>query len=222
MINKSFFIAIGLGISSLSFAQQADQIIVRHIVETGGAPAWKNLTSVYLKGNVSLSQSEVYPVEIFQQRPDLKKTIISIKGKKKVLEGYDGKKGYGMNYATNNLQVVPDYKVENFDSDLLMWKEFGFIASLEGSGDVDGNDCYIISLTKNKNKFLYFIDKNTYQLLKEDGPEEILYYSNYKKIKGLSFPFKIVSQSKKKEGDYSLNLQSVETNKAFPPQTFKF
>lgn len=203
-------------------AQTAEQIINSHIAATGGAEKWKSLNSVILKGRVRLGLKEEYPIQIYQQRPDLKKTVVTIFGKATPVEGYDGKKGYAMNYATNKLQVYPSYVPEDFDSDLLIWNKLGFHAELLGKENVEQTECYKIQLTKNKNKTNYYIDTKNYQLLKEEKPDETLYYSEFKKIGGLVFPFRITGESKKKDGDYVLQLQSVETNIALPKNTFTF
>ena len=85
-----------------------------------------------LQGKVVLGVSEEYPVKIFQQRPNLKKTSFTIKGKEYAIEGFDGEKGYSMNFATNKLVEVKDYVAESFDTDFIDYDSKGFVANYLG------------------------------------------------------------------------------------------
>ena len=52
--------------------------------------------------------------------------------------------------------------------------------------------------------------------------DETLIYSDFKKVNGLVMPFRIEANTPKKEGDYVMILNRIDTNKAFPENTFKF
>ena len=59
-------------------------------------------------------------------------------------------------------------------------------------------------------------------LLKEVKSDEALLYSDYRKIGSLMMPFRIESSSPKKDSDYVILLNKIETNKVLPANTFKF
>ena len=82
--------------------------------------------------------------------------------------------------------------------------------------------CHKVELTKNINKTLYFFDTKTYMLLKEVKKDETLEYSDFKMVGSLLMPYRIVSVSPKKDSDYVMILNKIETNKVFPANTFKF
>lgn len=208
--------------SQIVFAQTAKEIIDNNIELSGGLTNWKLLNSVILQGKVTLGINDEYPIKIYQQRPNLTKTVITINKKDTPIEGYDGKKGYAMNYATNKIQEYPNYISESFDNDFIDWESKGFEAKYMGKEKVGEIYCYKVELTKNVNKTLYFFDTKSYMVLKETKHDETLLYSDYKKVGSLMMPYRIESSSEKRDSDYVIILNKIETNKVFPANTFKF
>lgn len=219
---KKLLLVLVLIFSQLSFAQTAKEIIDKNIELSGGLTNWKLLNSVLLQGKVILGIKDEYPVKIYQQRPNLTKTVLTIGNKETAIEGFDGNRGYAMNYAANKLQVYPDYVSESFDNDFIDWENKGFEAKYLGKEKVGDIYCHKVELTKNVNKNLYYFDTKNYMLLKEVKKDETLNYSDYKKVGNLLMPFRIESSSAKKDGDYVMLLNKVEINKVFPANTFKF
>lgn len=219
---KKLLIVFVLIISQLSFAQTAKEIIDKNIELSGGLTNWKLLNSVLLQGKVILGIKDEYPIKIYQQRPNLTKTVITMGGKDTAIEGYDGTKGYAMNYATNKLQVYPEYISESFDNDFIDWENKGFEAKYLGKEKVGEIYCHKVELTKNVNKNYYYFDTKSFMLLKEMKKDETLTYSDYKKVGNLMMPFRLESSSAKKDGDYVMLLNKVEINKVFPANNFKF
>ena len=139
-------------INALFSAQTAKQIIDKNIEITGGLTQWKLLNSILLQGKVILGVNEEYPIKIFQQRPNLTKTLVTVGKKENVVEGYDGKNGYAMNYVVNKLQIQKDYVAESFDTDFIDYENKGFTAQVLGKEKVGEKDCFKVELTKNVNK----------------------------------------------------------------------
>lgn len=221
-MKKIIYLVLFTVTSSLFYGQTAKEIIDKNIELSGGLTNWKLLNSVLLQGKVVLGIKDEYPIKIYQQRPNLTKTIIVIGGKETAIEGFDGNKGYAMNYAANKLQVYPEYVPENFDNDFIDWENKGFDAKYLGKEKVGDIYCHKVELTKNVNKNMYYFDTTTYMLLKEIKKDETLVYSDYKKVGNLTMPFRIESSSAKKDGDYVMLLNRVDINKVFPANIFKF
>lgn len=219
---KKIFLIATLLITTIFSAQTAKEIIDKNIEFSGGLVNWKLLNTVLLQGKVTLGINDEYPVKIYQSRPNLTKTTIFINKKETAIEGYDGKKGYAMNYAVNKIQEYPNYPAENFDNDFIDWESKGFDAKYLGKEKIGNTECYKIELTKNVNKTLYYFDTKSYMLLKEIKKDETLIYSDFKKVGTLVFPYKIESSSQKKDSDYVILINKIETNKVFPANTFKF
>ncbi|MBS1571721.1 MAG: histidine kinase [Bacteroidetes bacterium] len=221
-MKKLIILAFTFLLFQTNFGQTAKEIINKNIEFSGGLTNWKLLNSVQLQGKVILGVQDEYPIKIFQERPNLTKTVIIIDKKEVPTSGYDGKKGYDMNFATNKLETYKDYVAENFDNDFIDWENKGFSAQVLGKEKVGNTECYKIELTKNINKTIYFFDTQNYKLLKEIKKEETLQYSDYKKVGNLFFPFRIESSSPKKDGDFVMIFNKIEINKVFPENTFKF
>jgi hypothetical protein len=219
---KKLLLVFVLAFSQWSFAQTAKEIIDKNIELSGGLTNWKLLNSVFLQGKVILGIKDEYPIKIYQQRPNLTKTVLTINNKETAIEGYDGVKGYAMNYATNKLQEYADYKPESFDNDFIDWENKGFEAKYLGKEKIGNLYCYKVELTKNVNKNIYYFDSKTYMLLREIKNDETLDYSDYRKAGNLAMPFRIESSSAKKDGDYVMLLNKIEINKVFPANIFKF
>lgn len=209
-------------VSGIISAQTAKEIIDQNIEKSGGLTNWKLLNSIILQGKLTLGINDSYPIKIYQQRPNLTKTVITINKKETAIEGYDGKKGYAMNYATNKLQEYPNYNAESFDTDFIDWENKGFEAKYLGKEKVGEIYCHKVELTKNVNKTIYYFDTKNYMLLKEVKSDETLSYSDYRKVGSLLMPYKIEASSQKKDSDYVMILNTIETNKALPANTFKF
>ena len=219
---KKLLLVFGLIFSHVILAQTAKEIIDKNIELSGGLTNWKLLNSVLLQGKVVLGIKDEYPIKIYQQRPNLTKTLIITGGKETAIEGFDGTKGYAMNYAANKLQEYPEYVPESFDNDFIDWENKGFDAKYLGKEKVGEIYCHKVELTKNVNKNMYYFDTKTYMLIKEVKKDETLVYSDFKKVGNLTMPFRIESSSTKKDGDYVMLLNKVEINKVFPANIFKF
>ena len=219
---KNFLVLIMVVFSTSISAQTGKEIIDKSIELSGGIVNWKLLNSVLISGRVTLGINDEYPIKIFQARPNLTKTIVTIGKKETPVEGFDGKKGYAMNYAANKLEEYPNYIPESFDNDFIDFESKGFTAQLLGKEKVNNKDCYKVELTKNVNKTIYFFDVKNYQVLKEIKKDETLIYSDHRKVGNLSFPYRIESSSSKKDSDYVISVSKVEINKVFPSNTFKF
>lgn len=220
-MNK-FILVVAIFFSQWMISQTGKEIIEKNIELSGGKTNWKLLNSVILDGRVTLGINDEYPIKIYQARPNLTKTSIFINKKETAIEGFDGKKGYAMNYAANKLQEYPNYVSESFDNDFIDFENKGFSAKYLGKEKVGEIYCHKVELTKNVNKTMYWFDTKTYMLLKEEKRDETVMYSDYRKVGGLLFPFRLESSTAKKDSDYVIMLNKIETNKVLPDNTFKF
>lgn len=220
-MKKTFLIVLIL-ISGIFSAQTAKEIIDKNIELSGGLTNWKLLNSILIQGKLTLGIKDHYPIKIYQQRPNLTKTSILINKKETAIEGYDGKKGYAMNYATNRLQEYPNYVTESFDTDFIDWESKGFTAKYVGKEKVGDTYCHKVELVKNVNKTVYYFDTKSYMVLKEVKSDETMIFGDYRKVGSLLMPYRIESQSPKKDSDYVVMINRIETNRVFPANTFKF
>jgi outer membrane lipoprotein-sorting protein len=219
---KNVIILFAVLLSHFLSAQTAKEIIDKNIANSGGLTNWKLLNTVQIQGRVTLGINDEYAIRIYQQRPNLSKTAMIVGGKEMPVEGYDGKNGYGMNYAQNKLQKYNDYVPESFDNDFIDWENKGFEAKFLGREKIGEQYYFKVDLTKNVNKTIYYFDTKNYMLFREIKKDEILTYSDYRKVGNLLMSFRIESSSPKKDSDYVMTISKIEINKELPKNTFKF
>lgn len=219
---RKTFLLCTLLLAVLFSAQTAKQVIDKNIEATGGLTNWKLLNSILLQGKVVLGVNDEYAMKIYQQRPNLTKTLVTVGNKESVVEGFDGKNGYVMNYAVNKLQVQKNYVPESFETDYLDYETKGFTAEFLGKERLSDKECFKVVLTQNAIKTVYYFDAQSFLLLKEVKKDETIVYSDYRKVNNFLMPFRIEANTPKKEGDYVMVLNKIEVNKAFPINTFKF
>ena len=80
---KKILLIATILITTIFSAQTAKQIIDKNIELTGGLTNWKLLNSIILQGKVILGVNDEYPMRIYQQRPNLTKTVVFIGNKRK-------------------------------------------------------------------------------------------------------------------------------------------
>lgn len=217
-------ILITMAVSVVGFmqAQSAEQIISTHIEKTGGLLRWKKLNTISLKGQLLLGKKDKYPLRIFQSRPNLARTNITVNGKEITLEGYDGKRGYAMNYATGSLQPYEKYVPDAFDNDFLEYAAKGFTATVVGKAMLEGKPAWKIELTKNTNRDYYYFDTESYMLVREETQGQSVNYADFRAVEGYIFPFKISGISKPENTPFTMIFSQINTNAALPAATFKF
>ena len=138
---KKLIYSVLMGSSISIYGQNAKDIINKNIEVTGGVNKWKTLNSTILYGKVVLGPKDEFPIKIYQKRPNLSKTVVTINKKETIIEGFDGKKGYTMNYNANKLLENPTYIVENFENDFIDWEKKGFSVKYVGKEKVGNNMC---------------------------------------------------------------------------------
>ncbi len=202
-------------------AQNAESIIHQHLENSGGINKWRNLNSIILKGNVSLSLEQSFPLIIYHRRPYEKKVAFIIKGKEVLNEGYDGKNGWTYSEISGKNVKIPDYQPDSFESDILDYQKKGFEAEYIGKDKVESNECYKVVLTKFTNKITYCFSTRDYSLLSEENKEEKLLYYDYKSFGGLRFATKSIGQPKE-GGEYVITFSEILINPAIDNKVFKF
>ena len=78
---RKILLVIIMLMSGIVSAQTAKEIIEKNIELSGGLTKWKLLNSITLQGRLTLGINDNYPIKIFQERPNLTKTVITINKK---------------------------------------------------------------------------------------------------------------------------------------------
>lgn len=203
------------------FSQSADEIISRHLENSGGINNWKNLNSIIMKGDALLSLEQSFPIFIYHKRPYKKKVVFIVNGKEMLNEGYDGKNGWTYNDISGKNEIVKNYRPDSFEDDLLDYEKKGFTAIYTGKEKSQQQECYKVELTKNVNKTTYCFSIKDYSLLWEENSDEKLIYQDYKKFGQLYFATKMTGQPKN-GGEYVIKFNTIQINPTIDDKVFKF
>lgn len=207
--------------SFLSYAQTADEIVNRHIQATGGLENWNKLNSIRIQGIVSMEFGESVNLLIEHRRPHLKRVSFIIDGKEQLSEGYDGQNAFTHNPINGKFRRLSPYTPDSFETDLVNYSGKGFTVRLLGKENVQGNETYKVQLTKNNNQTTYWFDTKTYHLLKEENKEEIVYYSQIKRVGDLYFAHRMEARPHGGR-EYILEFHQITPNAGFSSNRFEF
>ena len=207
--------------SGFCHAQNASEIISKHFENTGGLAAWNNLNSIVIEGEVTVDVSEIVPIKIEHKRPYYKRVSYLVNGKEQLSEGYDGEKAYTYNDLNGKYRTLSGYQPDPFETDILNYQKKGFVAELQGKISLNGVEVYKVKLTKNTLVNYYYFDTKSYQLLREENEMESIGYSNFKKVKGLTFAHKMIAQPVGGK-EYVIIFNTIVPNAAIADKRFDF
>jgi outer membrane lipoprotein-sorting protein len=161
------------------------------------------------------------------KRPLKMHAEITIEGQK-IIRVYDGKSsGWMVNPYLPSKDVQPlspeDLKnisdESDFDGPLVDYKTKGNQVELIGKESLDDKPVYRLKLTnKNGDARSYFFDASTFLLLKwegvrKNGEQEIpweSFFSEFREVRGLKYPFRIDQGSPGTELKQTLNAEKIE------------
>lgn len=205
----------------LCFAQSAQEIIHKHLENSGGIASWKNLNSIILQGEVTLGVGQTFPIIVYHRRPYLKKVVFLQNGQELLSEGYDGNNAWTYNEISGKNEKLKDYQPDSFESDLVDYKKKGFVATFSGKEEFEGKECYKITLQKFTNRDSYCFLTQDYSLVWEENKEERIAYYDYMNFEGLTFATKMISHPKG-GGEYVIRFKKIQINPAIEDKTFIF
>src|SRR5713226_659408 len=226
---KTRFFAITL----LSFmpaavaAQTADEIVKKTLDARGGIEKIQAVQSQRISGHVSFTQGMEGTFVVELKRPLKMHVEISVGGQK-FTRVYDGKSsGWMINpfAESKDVQPLPPEDLKNisdesdFDGPLVDYKAKGNQIELVGKEKLDDKPVYRLKLTnKNGDVRFYFFDAASFLLLRWEGirktaDQEIpweSFFSDFREIKGLKYPFRIEQGSPGTEIRQTLTAEKIE------------
>ncbi|MBN8667030.1 MAG: hypothetical protein J0M30_05950 [Chitinophagales bacterium] len=228
-----FLITLFLGLSSLTFAQTADEVINKHVEAIGGADAWRKVTSLRQEGSMTVQGTDV----------QLVLTVVKDKGSRQDISiTAMGMSGYqiitpteGWNYMPFNGMMAPEAMTadeltksqDDLDpaGPLLDYQAKGHKVELLGKEDVEGVECFKIKVdTKNGSTQTFYLDPSTYYIIRVVSKQDVngqevevpTGFANYEKLpegiviaKSITLPF----------GE--MTITNVDVNKPIEDSVFK-
>lgn len=208
-------------------AQTADEIVKKALDARGGIEKIKAVQSERISGHVSFGQGAEGTFVVELKRPLKMHAEITIEGQK-IIRVYDGKSsGWMVNpylpskevqpLSPDDLKNIPDES--DFDGPLVDYKAKGNQVELIGKESLDDKPVYRLKLTnKNGDVRSYFFDAATFLLVKwegvrKNGEQEIpweSFFSEFREVRGLKYPFRIDQGSPGTELKQTLNAEKIE------------
>ncbi len=210
-------------------AQNADEIIQKHIDAIGGTTAWNNIKTLKMKGSMSMMGMEI----------DMTQTVVNEKGMKMEINA-GGQKGYTIITNTDGWMFMPGMdKVTKLPIDQVKLSQQKLnikmgqlvdkstISKSEyiGIDTINSAPCYKILITdKDGNLQTDYFDTKTYYMMrsemkvKNNGEdlEVAISYDDFKKQpEGIVFPMKLGTT----QGD--IVFKTLEINKPVDENIFK-
>jgi hypothetical protein len=183
-------------------AQTVDEIVTKYANAAGGLDNFKKIKTAKFSGTAS-AQGNEFPLTVQIINGRAMRTDVEVMGQT-ITNAYKDGKGWKINpyagapTATDATpEELSDFKIQgSLMSQLMDYKSRGYKAELLGQEDVQGTKTYKIKLTPDDNKITtYFIDANTYVLVKTIGMRSMMgqqmeletYYSEIKDIGNVKF-----------------------------------
>jgi len=220
------------GISSLK-AQTVDEIIDKHVAAIGGKDLLSKITSINIEGSANAMGND-YPTTVTILNGKGFKTITSVNGMD-IINCMTDTSGWMLNPMMGQTEptAMPAEAIKagkaSLDTrgELFDYKSKGFTASLDGTEKYQGVDAYKVKLTNSTQTITYFIDPNTFYVLRKDvkasmGGRDIsntTTYSNYKKT-DFGYVMAFTMGINNMGYDVNITYTKVDINKDIDPKIF--
>lgn len=222
--------------AALTNAQTADEIISKHISAIGGKEKISQIRSLYTEGSMEIMGNEAQ-MTVYVLNGKGYKTEMDFNGQK-IVNALNEKGGWMINpmLGSSDPQPIPEEQFNAGKDQLVIGGAlFGYPANgdkaeLAGKEKVNNADAYKIKVTtKESDATTYFIDANTFYVLKVVKTADIAgqeaeietTFSDYKKTDyGYVLPYKI--EMVLPQGfSFATNVKKVEINKEIDPRIFE-
>lgn len=180
-------------------AQELEDIVNKHIKAIGGLENWKKVKSMTMNMSMKAQGAEVKLTMNRLQKKGMR-VDIDLMG----MNGYQivtDKAGWSFMPFQGQDKPEPmtaeDVKKSQDDLDIMdafiTYKDYGKKIEMQGKDDVEGTDCFKISMTdKDGSVSTYYLDESNYQIIKTVTKKSIngkeieatITYSNYKELDG--------------------------------------
>lgn len=195
--------------SFTSNAQTLDEIIAKNIAARGGLEKLKNLKTIIVESSINAQGMEI-PIKVTMMHNTGFKMDMSLMGMDNymLVNKKEGVQFFPIRGQTTP-EALPEDMVKNFvtkfdlQGEFIDTKEKGINLTLQGEEDVDGTMCFkILCVFPNKTEKRIFIDKESYQVIKEveksivNGKEmeESSEYSNFQTVDGYTMAYNASGQ----------------------------
>jgi hypothetical protein len=216
---------------------ELDRIVALWAAATGGIDRIHALSSVRMSGKIAFGSDPPNPFTVEVARPGKIRTQVAFP-KGAWLQVFDGRRGWIVSPFAESAAPAPMTEEElrnapeqaDIDGPLVDTSRKGIRLSLEGKEQVGGKDAWRIRVTRGDG-VVRFLDLDVATSLKVrwegelgSGAERAMnasVFSDYRKVSGLSFPFRIVSGAVGEAPNQEIVFEKIEVNPAIPGSDFE-
>ncbi len=230
---------VALVATSLNLSAQAqdlptgDEVLSAYIEATGGVAAYNKATNRRSTGTIEFVGAGISgDTVILEAAPNKILITQSLDQIGKIVQGYNGETAWEMNPITGNRLIEGDEKAvfvrDGIFNSELKWKELYSKVEVTGTDEVEGDECYVVTLTpKEGNLIESYYSKESGLLVKnvfvastpmgEIEVEQLL--QDYLEFDGVKVATKLVQ--KVLGNQFVITIENVETNIELPEDVFE-
>ncbi len=232
-----FFLLLSLFALNLK-AQSVDEVIAKYIKFTGGEKHWKKINSIVSLGTYNYGGIE-FPFQAWSKAPDLYKYVVSAGGKY-FAQAFDGKDGWKIDQFKDETaktiltgkqgRAMANESDIEMESRFINYKQKGYKAILQGKESIAGEPCYQVKFfTSEADTSTWLFSVQNFALLKKqavsnnielDGSTLDTYYSDYRKVNGITMPFKLISKVND-QTILTIEIKNIQFNTFIPDSIFE-
>jgi outer membrane lipoprotein-sorting protein len=235
-MKKMLFFATLLLSTVFAQAQNAEEIVAKHLAATGG-DKWATINSVSMEATIATDAAAGMSIgwKMVAVRDKAARMDVSVMGMSQIVV-IEGDKGWSTNpFAGQNdpEPMTPDAvesmkDMVDIDGTLVGYKEKGYTLEYVGTEDVEGVEAIKIKVNKGKKTEYSFFDPQSYNEIKRVDVEEVdgkavesaTFYSDFKTQDGITLPF-AMQQAGGGMGNATITLNKVTFNPEVDAKTFE-
>ena len=236
MTKTLFFVAFLFAFSGFAQAQNAEEIVAKHLAATGG-DQWAKIKTIKMEAKISAEAAAGMSIlwTMTASRDKAARMDVSVMNMSQVTVVKDDQ-GWSTNPFAGKTdpepmtadQVASMQDMTDIDGTLVGYKEKGYTLEYVGTEDVDGTEAIKIKVTKPKKTEYSFFDPASFYEIKRLDVEEVdgktvesaVLYSNFQTQDGIVVPFSM-QQVGGGMGNATITITSVVFNPPVDDQIFE-
>jgi len=214
----------------------AAQILAKSYIARGGLVKLHAMLGQRVTGTISFGNDASGPFFVEMKRP-LKMHMELTVQNQTMVRIFDGKDGWANNpfVGKASLDAMSEEDLKNiaeeadFDGPLVDYRKKGNQVALVGKDKLEDKDVWRVKLTSTGGDVRYYLfDATTFLVLKWEGQRRVegkenpieSYFSDYREVSGLKFPFRIDSGSSPADLTQKIIVDKIELNPQLPDSDF--
>lgn len=219
--------ALWLALACGAGAQTLDEIVAKNLQARGGLERLKSMSSVRMKGTISMGPGMEGPFTLELRRPRAMRAEFDVDGRTAV-QAFDGRRGWSLPPVPGaEAEPIPDEDAEqiaaqaDFDGQLVDWKAKGHQLELLGREKLGEGEAYRLHLTrKDGGTTDLLLDATTFlevrtesrRVVRGETVEFVSTIGDYREVDGLMVPHSIESGPRGSRRTQRLVFETVEFN----------